>query len=207
MQYFILVILWIAFCFLHSALVSTTVTEFLKKRIGGAYRFYRLFYNIFSIITLLPAIIYSWTIKQDPFFVWEGYLLPIKYLLFLTGIIFFVLGAQHYSFAQISGLARIKEGAGHNLISKTGQFSERGIMGAVRHPFYAGIFPILWASDLDPTALIINIILSIYVVIGTLLEERKLILEFGDAYRAYQQRVSMLFPWKWIIKKLRINSA
>ena len=47
-----------------------------------------------------------------------------------------------------------------------------------------------------------NIVLSLYLVIGAFLEERKLLREFGDAYRQYQNRVSMLLPLKWIQAKL-----
>jgi protein-S-isoprenylcysteine O-methyltransferase Ste14 len=112
------------------------------------------------------------------------------------------MGSRCYNFGQFSGLAQIKEGTNNNLINKTGSLSTRGILGVVRHPFYAGIFPLIWSNDLDITALITNIILSVYVLIGTLLEEHKLIEEFGDTYRNYQQKVSMLFPLKWIKKTL-----
>ena len=207
MEYLILAILWIAFCALHSGLISITFTNFLKQKIGDSYRFYRLFYNIFSIVTLIPVLIYTVSIRQQPFFAWTGYLLPVKDVLFFIGIICFVAGARHYSFSQFSGIAQIKEGANHNLINETGELSSRGILGVVRHPFYAGIFPLIWSSNLDTPTLIVNIILSIYVVIGTLLEERKLIEEFGDAYREYQQKVSMLFPLKWIKKKLGFTAA
>lgn len=60
----------------------------------------------------------------------------------------------------------------------------------------------IWATNLDATAVIVNIILSVYVIVGTLLEERKLIREFGDEYREYQKKVSMLFPVKWIKARL-----
>jgi protein-S-isoprenylcysteine O-methyltransferase Ste14 len=43
--------------------------------------------------------------------------------------------------------------------------------------------------------IVVNAILTIYVVIGTVLEEKKLVLEFGDAYRKYQQEVPMLIPF------------
>jgi protein-S-isoprenylcysteine O-methyltransferase Ste14 len=42
------------------------------------------------------------------------------------------------------------------------------------------------------------VILSAYLLIGTLLEERKLVLEFGEKYKAYQRQVSMLIPLKWL---------
>jgi protein-S-isoprenylcysteine O-methyltransferase Ste14 len=201
MEYLILVILWIAFCALHSAMISATFTNFIKHKIGDRYRFYRLFYNIFSIITLIPVLFYAASIRQTPFFVWDGYLLPVKYILLFVGVLCFIMGSRNYNFGQFSGLTQIKEGTNNNLINKTGKLSSRGILGIVRHPFYAGIFPLLWSNDLDVTALITNIILSVYVLIGTLLEERKLIAEFGGAYREYQQKVSMLFPLIWIKKK------
>jgi protein-S-isoprenylcysteine O-methyltransferase Ste14 len=197
-----LAILWTAFCVLHSALISVTFTDFIKPKLGDKYRYYRLLYNIFSIATLLPAVIYSLSIRQEPFFVWSGYFKPVQYLLILTGVLCFVMGARHYSLGQFSGLTQIKEGTGNKLINKTGKLSCRGILGVVRHPFYAGIYPLLWSSNLDVSVLIINIILSVYVFIGTLLEERKLILEFGDAYNQYRMRVSMLFPFLWIKKKI-----
>jgi methanethiol S-methyltransferase len=206
MEYFILAILWITFCVLHSSLISITFTRFLRHKSGDYYRYHRLVYNIFSIVILIPVVIYSLSIKQEPFFAWNGYLLPVKYLLLFTGILFFVMGAKHYSAAQFIGSAQIKDGTKHILLNKSGKLSSSGILGVVRHPFYAGTFPLLWSNDLDITALIINIILSIYVLIGTLLEERKLIAEFGDAYRKYQQKVSMLFPLKWIEEKLRLKS-
>jgi protein-S-isoprenylcysteine O-methyltransferase Ste14 len=202
MEYFILAVLWITFCAMHSALISITFTNILKQKTGNVDRFHRLFYNIFSIATLIPVIFYTASIKQQPFFVWNGYLLPIKYALMAVGIIFFIMGAQRYSFSQFAGIRQISKGINHNLINKTGKLSSRGILGAVRHPFYAGLFPLIWARDLDISFFIVNIILSVYLIIGTFLEERKLLLEFGDAYRDYQQKVSMLFPFKFIKAKL-----
>jgi protein-S-isoprenylcysteine O-methyltransferase Ste14 len=206
MEYFILVVLWITFCVLHSALISTTFTNILKQKTGNTYRFYRLFYNIFSIATLIPVALYTLSIKQEPFFVWDGYLLPIKYILQACGILFFILGGQRYSFSQFAGIRQIRKDIDHNLINKTGKLSSRGILGAVRHPFYAGLFPLLWARNLDITFFIVNIILSFYLIIGTILEERKLVLEFGGAYREYQQKVSMLFPFKLIKANTKLLS-
>jgi len=205
MKYFMPAVLWITYCVLHSALISITFTNFLKQKAGNGFRYYRLFYNIFSIVTLIPVVVYTLSIKTQPFFVWDGYLLPIKYILIAVGILFIIMGAQHYSFAQFAGIRQIKKGIDHKLINETGLLSSRGILGAVRHPFYAGIFPPIWARDLDAAFLIVNIILSAYLIIGSILEERKLVLEFGDAYREYQQKVSMLFPLKFIKAKLKFK--
>ena len=38
-----------------------------------------------------------------------------------------------------------------------------------------------------------------YIFIGIALEERDLVGMFGDEYRHYRERVSMLFPWRKLI--------
>jgi protein-S-isoprenylcysteine O-methyltransferase Ste14 len=54
-------------------------------------------------------------------------------------------------------------------------------------------------TQLDLTAFVL---ISLYFIVGALLEERRLISIFGEEYRKYQQEVSMFIPVKWILKKL-----
>jgi protein-S-isoprenylcysteine O-methyltransferase Ste14 len=37
---------------------------------------------------------------------------------------------------------------------------------------------------------------TLYILVGITLEERDLVDLFGDEYRKYKQRVSMLIPWR-----------
>jgi methanethiol S-methyltransferase len=87
-------------------------------------------------------------------------------------------------------------------MTENGEFDSSGVLGVVRHPWYLAVLILLWARDQSLSGLIINMILSVYLVIGTFLEERKLILEFGDKYRVYQLQVSMFIPFKWLESKL-----
>ena len=52
-------------------------------------------------------------------------------------------------------------------------------------------------SQLD---LIAVLLVSIYLIIGAFIEERRLLSVFGEEYRKYQQQVSMFIPVKWVIR-------
>ena len=66
----------------------------------------------------------------------------------------------------------------------------------VRHPLYFGMLLGMWATPtMTVTHLAFAIAISVYVVIGTLFEEKDLVNEFGETYRAYQAKKPMLIPF------------
>jgi protein-S-isoprenylcysteine O-methyltransferase Ste14 len=103
---------------------------------------------------------------------------------------------------QFLGIRQISQERSGNAMTESGEFDSSGVLGVVRHPWYLAVFILLWASDLSLAEIIINLVLSVYLVIGTFLEERKLVLEFGDKYKVYQRQVSMFIPLKWMGSKL-----
>jgi hypothetical protein len=54
-----LALLWIAYCGIHSALISIKATDFFKRVLGTRYCYYRLFFNAFSLDTLILLLLYS----------------------------------------------------------------------------------------------------------------------------------------------------
>jgi protein-S-isoprenylcysteine O-methyltransferase Ste14 len=122
----------------------------------------------------------------------------IQYCLIALAAILVATGARHYRMPQFLGIQQILRKKSGNAMAENGQFDSSGVLGVIRHPWYVAVFILLWASDQNRTGIIINLILSAYLVIGTLLEERKLVLEFGDLYRQYQDKVSMFIPMKWL---------
>jgi protein-S-isoprenylcysteine O-methyltransferase Ste14 len=201
-QHLAIAALWIMWCFLHSLMIAPGVTGSLRHKLGDHFRFYRLFFNAFALATFLPLALYSLNLKEMPILVWDGALAVVQYVLLSLSVFLFLAGARHYNVSSFLGLAQIREGESNRALSTHTVFATSGILGVIRHPWYAGGLLLIWARDLGLTALIINFVLSLYLVIGAFLEERKLVKEFGDDYRHYQNRVSMLVPWKWIKKKL-----
>lgn len=70
-----------------------------------------------------------------------------------------------------------------------------GLYRWVRHPLYTAGLVFIWLTPvMTVNLLVLNIGLTIYLVVGAIFEERKLVREFGAAYRDYQENVPMLIP-------------
>jgi protein-S-isoprenylcysteine O-methyltransferase Ste14 len=69
----------------------------------------------------------------------------------------------------------------------------------VRHPIYPGFIIPFWAAPtMSSRHLLFAACTTRYILVGILLEARDLVDLFGDDYRRYKARVSMLLPWrKW----------
>lgn len=204
MKTVVLCFLWISWCAMHSLLIDSSVTDFVRRRLVRLVRSYRLLYNCWSLLTLVPLALFTRTTGGEPVFAWQGWTILGRALLLAAAFLLFRAGAKRYDMQYFFGFKQLRTGEDHLLLHDSPDFSEAGVFGMTRHPWYLGALLFIWSAlpEYSLPEFVAAGVLSTYLVVGTLLEERKIIARYGDGYRRYRQRVSMLFPWKWLKRRL-----
>ena len=190
MNHLLLIFFWILYYAVHSILASTSVKVFFKKKLQEYFRYYRLSYSIFATITLGWLLYFQYSFESliliKPF--------PIKYFatlfLILPGIIIMFISIKKY-FMLLSGIRSIFTPV------PASELKINGIHRFVRHPLYSGTILFVWGLFfVFPflNNLIAAVLLTLYVLIGIVFEEKKLKNEFGKNYEEYISKVPVLIP-------------
>jgi methanethiol S-methyltransferase len=190
---FVSVVLW---GLLHSLLASDQVKQFTHHRLGerGA-RHYRLGYNLFACVSFLPVLALT-ALTADR----RLYLVPLPWSAIMVvgqvlAVAVLVIGFLQTDAYEFLGF---RQAAGP-LESRAGSLVTSGLYRYVRHPLYSAGLAFIWLMPLmTKNVLAINIGLTVYIIAGTIFEEQKLRLEFGEAYKHYSTVTPMFIPFaRW----------
>lgn len=186
---------WLAYFALHSVLASLGV----KRRVAAAHAAlmpaYRLAFNSLSVLLLLPVL---WHMFQHPgpmLWHWQGGAAWLANGLALLACLGFLLSLKYYDTHEFLGLRQIcshtrsVEDQEHFHLSPFHRF--------VRHPWYFFGLVMLWTRDMNASLLLSSVMITLYFIIGSRLEEKKLLIYHKDIYRHYMERVPGLLPLPW----------
>ena len=182
------------YALLHSLLAARPVKEWLQGRFGpGMGRWYRLAYNIFATVTLLP---FFWLLATLPDRILYVAPSPWNWLMMagqaLAGLGFLVALFQT-DLASFLGLAQLRG----RTQSEHERLVVRGMYAYVRHPLYFFSMLFLWLSPvMTVNSFTAYLVFTLYFYLGSLHEESRLRAAFGPAYRRYQEQVPMFLP-RW----------
>jgi len=152
-----------------------------------------LAYNVFAVISLVPIVWLIYSTESHWVWQWRGKWAWVSDGAALTSVLCFFVSAKFYDLNEFFGFRQLadrgKDTQENFTISPFHRF--------VRHPWYCFGLVLIWTRDMNEPLLISGIAITVYFVIGSRLEEKKLIDCFGDSYRRYIAAVPGLIPLPW----------
>ena len=187
------------FAFLHTYLASNKFKKFLAERYGSLVAFYRMVYNLISVVTfyfLYETVPHPILIIYDLSYPFD-FIVLIPQFLSLAGIIWTL---KYFDVREFLGINQIfrwlnKEYDLKELDEKL-TLNIRGPYKICRHPIYLfSILFLIFRAEMDLSYLTFLIAAIAYFYIGSFYEEKKLLDKFGDEYLNYQKTVPRIIPF------------
>jgi protein-S-isoprenylcysteine O-methyltransferase Ste14 len=196
----ILSVYFIAWAGAHSLLASLRVKCWARRAFGASVdRWYRIVYVLFALASFAPIPLLFFTLSDRTLYVVP---VPWRWLM--------VLGQA--AGAVGAGVAILQTGAFRfvgleQMLAGQPERSEplrlSGLYRYVRHPGYFCGLVVIWLTPaMTVNLLVLYLLFTLYFYVGSMHEETRLVVEFGEAYKEYQRRVPRLIPrlrrWYWI---------
>lgn len=183
----------VAWCVVHSLWIAPGVQRRLREALG-AYE--RLAYVVVAAASLTVLMWWLHALPQHTLLRFAGLLGVVRWLALAGAAALLLAGARAYDGQAFLGLRQI---AARRVGRAAAPAALRydGVLARVRHPWYgAGLLVVLFARDVTDVGAAYRGVFLLYFLVGSWLEERKLLAEFGPAYAQYRRAVPAFFPWR-----------
>lgn len=197
-SHLIFILRLVAFSMLHSLLALPTIKARIMRLTGMNQSAYRLGYNIVALF------VFGWVMAVDRH----------------SAVLYEIPGATRYIFyfmqaALLVALASCLKNTGvisflglDALMGKTGDrgpqpLATQGWYGVVRHPLYLLSIVFMFLNPVMTVRwLLLSCMATLYFLIGALIEEKRLLKEYGEAYIRYREQVPFVVP---LLQKLKVS--
>jgi hypothetical protein len=191
----LLALFWLGYFVLHSVLASLRIKSWVALHHPERMPLYRLSYNIFAMLMLLPIL---WLMVRNPgptLWAWQGLGAWLSNGLALAAVFGFMKSLNYYDTQEFLGLRQWKSHT--QRVEDQEGFHLSPFHRYVRHPWYSFGLVLIWTRDMNAAMLLSSVMMTVYFIIGSRLEEKKLVVYHGDVYRRYMERVPGLIPLPW----------
>lgn len=186
-------LLCLLFFLQHSIMIRKSFRRALMTIVPQHYQ--GVLFALASAVALIILVFFWQHANQTLIDLQGGYSLAMQGVFFasLIGLVWSMSALHAFDmFGAQPVLARMGASRVRNM-----PFTIRGPYRWVRHPAYFFILLMIWFSPaITLDRLLFNLLFTGWIVLGTRLEERDLVAQFGKAYLDYQGKVPMLIPWK-----------
>ncbi|HCQ29095.1 MAG TPA: hypothetical protein DIU39_02340 [Flavobacteriales bacterium] len=177
---------WTLYFVLHSVLALKSVKDYFFNVFNMLPHHYRKMYVMLAVIMLIPPLRII-SAQHNLILDVPVWVRIIGFVLILISLYLFPKAWRGYHLKSFIGLE--PENQQKLVVS--------GMHHCVRHPLYSVsllmLIGVMLAYPVD-TVVFSSLYTIVYLYIGTLLEEKKLVDQFGEEYIAYKSKVPMLIP-------------
>jgi protein-S-isoprenylcysteine O-methyltransferase Ste14 len=181
------------FCMLHSLLASLPFKRLAWQTFGPVMdRWYLPAFSAIAALTITPLVLLLLLFPGQMLYVvsspWRWFMVAGQALATLGTAFAFVHAPHRFSIsAQLSSPRAIQ----------SEQLGIRGIYCWIRDPFlFFGLITIWLTPFMTVNLLVIYLVTSTYLYLGSLHWEKRLVAQFGEKYYDYQKIVPRMVPWK-----------
>ncbi len=190
-----LIAAWLGYFVVHSLLASLSVKTWVADHWPQLMPWYRLFFNTMAVLLLIIPLYLTWAIGGETVFAWKGIWWWVGNGLAVAALAGFLYSLRHYDSSEFLGLRQLRDG--EQRVEDQERFRVSPLHQHVRHPWYFLGLILIWTRDMTAAMLVSSVMMTLYFVVGSWLEERKLLAYYGKAYHEYRQRVPGLLPLPW----------
>ena len=175
----------------HSLTASLGAKDWIRRMLGETgKRFYRLAYNLFSVISFLPILRLMVVLPDQVLYQIPAPWVYISLAGQVAAIILLGIGVLQTDMLSFVGLRQLFKGK-----ERHSELITHGLYRWARHPLYTAALLFIWLTPImSENSLVVIISATIYIFVGAWFEERKLEREFGAAYAEYKAVTPMLIP-------------
>ena len=179
---------WLAFALLHSLTAGAQPGRGLARIFGNAHR---LAYNALAVVEIAAVLAWGAAVGHHArTFAMAATLAPLRWAMLVAGAVLLVAGMRSYRLGPFVGWAQLRGDAG----AENQPLVIDGLHKRMRHPLYTAALLLLWGRVTNELGLATAMWGSLYLWIGSLFEERRLIAQYGSDYRLYRDRTPRFWP-------------
>jgi protein-S-isoprenylcysteine O-methyltransferase Ste14 len=192
--YLHLIIHWLLFYGVHSAMASTRAKDWVSQHAKGSVPYYRFMYNGVSLLLFFMAVWVQTEIEEERWYS-SQVLFILGLVLMILGLVMAYLSFRNYQMSEFLGLMQWRNKTFNAAISE--ELKINGLNQLMRHPLYTASYLLLFGYLMYKPcwgSFIFSFIGCVYLYVGARWEEKKLLKQFGSAYQNYQMNVPMFWP-------------
>lgn len=187
------------FALFHSVTAGDRLKNWLAVRLGepSIHATYRAAYNVLAGLTLLPSLALVWLLPDRVLYRIEPPWMYLALIILVSSIVALLVSLVETGLLDFLGISQLLQlGSAQRRAEQVTPLQVGGLYRLVRHPLYLFSLVAMWSIPIMTFNLLVLVIASsLYLLLGSRIEERRLERAYGESYREYRRQVPWLIPW------------